>query len=610
MDAPKLNPQDSLKVSFPKLNQSIDNANEALNRVANAENDSAEAKEIAEQTQSEFRQAVLEGDSSPLAGMLSVGADGTMYEDGPQERLVSEYNRVIEKFANTEEQIKVLYGKEVYVDSYKSQIPEADDYGKVLRAVTDIQEAGKGVLIFSKNKLYTFGKIELPSNILVFYKGAELINRSGNNDSLFYASNKENIFLDGISIDGNGSNNIGTPIQSGLVLFENCNNITVMDTYIHDSFSSALRFNNCTNIRVFTSVFKDTHGGFSEHALLYIKDCNDIMLLGNTYDGSQSNGMKITASVGKYSENALISSCTSKNNYYIGIACGRLKNSTINGNNCYNNGDNGIDENGGFGVNISGNTCNNNGKEDNDGSGFPQGDGIYYGENGSQKITITGNTCTGNTRAGIGNVADSDHATITGNTLTKNKIGLQKANGLYWSISSNIILENTEAGIYLTTVNSSGQDTTIARGILNGNNLYGNGVPVKLSVEGRGNFTDNQISNNRGIDWSTILFVSTIGTQLNGEQGFYTGIKALNTRDDFKFNIPPIIVVPLVQGQDWIGVPFPNDIGRTTYEAWAITSYGAYGYYSDINKNTNDMVMRLSASPPDNNQVLRVFIIG
>ncbi|MDU1838677.1 MAG: BNR-4 repeat-containing protein [Staphylococcus epidermidis] len=94
MDAPKLNPQDTLKESYPKLNQSIDNANEALNRVTNAENNSAEAKEIAEQTQTELRQAVLEGDSSPLTGVLSVGADGTVYEDGPQQRLVAEHNKV------------------------------------------------------------------------------------------------------------------------------------------------------------------------------------------------------------------------------------------------------------------------------------------------------------------------------------------------------------------------------------------------------------------------------------------------------------------------------------------------------------------------------------
>lgn len=104
MDAPKLNPQDTLKESYPKLNQSIDNANEALNRVVNAENDSAEAKEIAEQTQTELRQTVLEGDSSPLAGMLSVGADGTVYEDGPQQRLVAEHNKVTEQLATIGEQ--------------------------------------------------------------------------------------------------------------------------------------------------------------------------------------------------------------------------------------------------------------------------------------------------------------------------------------------------------------------------------------------------------------------------------------------------------------------------------------------------------------------------
>lgn len=102
MDAPKLNPQDTLKESYPKLNQSIDNANEALRKseIANAVSDNAvkisnEAKGIAERTQTELSQAILDGDSSPLAGQLSVGADGTVYADGPQGRLVSEFNRTL-----------------------------------------------------------------------------------------------------------------------------------------------------------------------------------------------------------------------------------------------------------------------------------------------------------------------------------------------------------------------------------------------------------------------------------------------------------------------------------------------------------------------------------
>ncbi|MED5102433.1 SGNH/GDSL hydrolase family protein [Niallia circulans] len=101
MDAPKLDPKDSLKSSFPKLNQAIDNANKALNRVVNAENDSVEAKEIAERTQSELSQAILKGDSSPLAGQLSVGADGTIYKDGPQERFITEFNELIAQLVTT-----------------------------------------------------------------------------------------------------------------------------------------------------------------------------------------------------------------------------------------------------------------------------------------------------------------------------------------------------------------------------------------------------------------------------------------------------------------------------------------------------------------------------
>lgn len=81
------------------------NAAEARQKALEAVNESAKAKEIAERTSIELGQAILEGDSSPLAGQLSVGADGTIYSGGPQERLVKEHEKVTAQLAETADKL-------------------------------------------------------------------------------------------------------------------------------------------------------------------------------------------------------------------------------------------------------------------------------------------------------------------------------------------------------------------------------------------------------------------------------------------------------------------------------------------------------------------------
>ena len=66
-----------------------------------------EAKSIAERVSTELGQAILEGDSSPLGGQLSVGSDGTVYND-PQDRFVKEMNSVNQQLAHeTNQRIEV-----------------------------------------------------------------------------------------------------------------------------------------------------------------------------------------------------------------------------------------------------------------------------------------------------------------------------------------------------------------------------------------------------------------------------------------------------------------------------------------------------------------------
>lgn|GEM_PF-4913227 len=78
-DAPKINPTDTLRESYPKLNQAIDNANEALRNSEEALNTANQALTNSENTQEQLDQIVIEGDSSVEAAQARVDADGNVF---------------------------------------------------------------------------------------------------------------------------------------------------------------------------------------------------------------------------------------------------------------------------------------------------------------------------------------------------------------------------------------------------------------------------------------------------------------------------------------------------------------------------------------------------
>ena len=81
------------------------NAAEAREKALSAVMKSDDAMALSERTQKELSQAILEGDSSPLGGQLSVGADGTVYSD-PQDRFVKEMNSVNQNLAQNVQKLK------------------------------------------------------------------------------------------------------------------------------------------------------------------------------------------------------------------------------------------------------------------------------------------------------------------------------------------------------------------------------------------------------------------------------------------------------------------------------------------------------------------------
>ncbi|MEM5012060.1 hypothetical protein WKH57_15170 [Niallia taxi] len=135
-NAPKILDTDYLDEAYPKINKAIDNANEALNKhgltdskADEAVNTANNAIETAKLTQTEFRQAVLQGDSSPLTGVLSVGADGTVYEEGPQERFVSEHNQISLQLKNDPKLEYESTGFATWKQRFESKSINVKDFG-------------------------------------------------------------------------------------------------------------------------------------------------------------------------------------------------------------------------------------------------------------------------------------------------------------------------------------------------------------------------------------------------------------------------------------------------------------------------------------------------
>lgn len=95
--------KDSLNDGRKKLNEAIKDSDKALTDSQQALLKAVESMNLSERTQKELNEAILEGDSSPLAGQLSVGADSTVY-DGPQERLIAEYEKTNRQLADKVDQ--------------------------------------------------------------------------------------------------------------------------------------------------------------------------------------------------------------------------------------------------------------------------------------------------------------------------------------------------------------------------------------------------------------------------------------------------------------------------------------------------------------------------
>lgn len=292
MDAPKLNPQDTLKQSYPKLNQSIDNANEALNRVANAENNSAEAKEIAEQTQTELRQAVLEGDSSPLAGMLSVGADGTVYEDGPQQRLVAEHNKVTAELATIEINVDKFGATGDGVTDDTQAIEDAISFAPIGATV---KLPGNGYKI--TRDILLEKTITIKGRKRPVYDGSKFINGTYLDGFGFKINNASNVTIEDIGVITASDNAFEIRGNSNDSIIEECIGIARDHSFLIEEYEGSIErtvVRNCFS-------FKSIHGFVSKAKRTMFENChafnhtsNGFVIVSDNIKGASLKGLALS----------------------------------------------------------------------------------------------------------------------------------------------------------------------------------------------------------------------------------------------------------------------------------------------------------------------------
>lgn len=359
------------------------------------------------------------------------------------------------------------------------------DFGAVGDGVTDdtaaIQAAlnsAKTVEGVSGSTYLVTGGITVPAATTL--KNIKLKLKAGSNRTVLTLSQDAAAYK--VFVDGNGSNNLSSPISSAAIYASGVSSVSVTECKVTDSFASGIRLDNCDDFVVDNNTVIKTHAGFTEHAGIYILTSTNGSVAFNKVVNSESTGIK----TGTNCFRLKIEGNDVRGSYYIGLANDTLSDSVIVGNIATSNGDNGIDVNGSTNVVVSSNTCVTN-----------TTDGIYVGENNVNRVTVVGNTCHANGRAGFGCVANFWNFAVTGNTFSSNVYGIQIADGYDSTVANNIVIGNTAAAFYFTT----GANSYTGRMVFEGNVVRDNAAVAlkQVAAGGSQNFSDNRFAANIGL---------------------------------------------------------------------------------------------------------------
>jgi parallel beta-helix repeat protein len=164
-----------------------------------------------------------------------------------------------------------------------------DSSQAINKAIQFAKTNGSTSIDFGSGRFYA-RDIALESNITYYStKGAELIASADIQvwHSVLSASNKSNITIKGLTVNGNKQVVFGNGLTGSYnVSFTTCNNVTVENCYIYNSKNSGILLqNNCNYVTIKNNTIYDTDCG-----ILTSHDAsNNIIINGNTIYGSKEN---------------------------------------------------------------------------------------------------------------------------------------------------------------------------------------------------------------------------------------------------------------------------------------------------------------------------------
>lgn len=226
--AQKILGSDTLRIAYPKINQAIDNANDALTKSTTAETEAADAKSISESVQEQLSTLVVDSGTSDAETLQA----RTRNVDGQ----TITFDVLKDRLDNTDSQIfstaTSLNSRGVSVLDFGAKLDGVTDDGTTIQSAIDSLGDAGGTVIFPQGYTSTLvgTTIKVPSNVALNGNGITVLSKlvfpsSGGSHPTCVFENSDpvngnsNIKITGFEI--NGQANAGTWIQGATVEQDN-----------------------------------------------------------------------------------------------------------------------------------------------------------------------------------------------------------------------------------------------------------------------------------------------------------------------------------------------------------------------------------------------------
>lgn len=404
-----------------KATEALNKSNQAVETSQTSKEISDRADKLSKRTQKELSQAILEGDSSPLGGQLSVGSDGTIYDD-PQERLVKENEKVTSQLADIATNVKTFgaIGDGI-----------ADDTVAIQNAIDDVASNGGGTVRFPTGVYLVSDNLNVTGDNIEFLgdgNGSHI--KSTVDKTIFNSMEFNNLAWRRLRLTGvrtrPGQTGYGFGIQVG-----SANNVIVENCYFDNFLGKAVFYTGAEyHGAIMNNLPQGVHDGWIINN--YIESCADgamvyndgrrIVVSGNTIKKSSNNAIYIDDS------HRMDGTEIARETMEI-VVTNNLIEDTI--------GSSGINLAGTSNTLVSNNIVSNGGQST-DPVNNVLGISVTSVQNDIQSThnIIEGNTIVGNSNIGI-YILGASHNVIRGNNLVNNSMNRATGNAASIQVQSN-----------------------------------------------------------------------------------------------------------------------------------------------------------------------------